>query len=98
MNFLELKRTVVEHVSADVFTDALKDACLGYQSDDALILLDGISTDPIEDNEITTSVVSLIHLLLPPSLREHGEIKEVIAALLPDYVAPVALSLGREAI
>ncbi len=97
VNFLDLKRNVVEHISADVFTDALMDACLGFHSDDALILLDGIVDEPIEDNEIAASAVTLIHLLLPPSLREQGGVKEAIAALLPDYVAPVAQSLGREA-
>lgn len=98
MNFSELKRNVVEQIGADVFTDALKDACLGYHSDDALMLLDEIANNPVEDNEIAAIAVKIIHPLLPPSLREQGEVKEAIAALLPDYVAPVALSLGREAI
>lgn len=98
MNFLESKRKVVECIGADVFTDALTEACVGLHSDDALILLDSISTDTIEENEITASVVPLIYSLLPPSLRELGDIKEVIAAVLPDYVAPVALGLGGKAI
>jgi hypothetical protein len=98
VNFLNLRRNVVEHIGASVFEDALKDACLGFHPDDALVLLNSIATDKIEDNEITASAVALIHLLLPQILRELCEIKDVIAALLPDYIAPVALSLGGEAV
>lgn len=83
--FKNTQQDLLNHLGAEVITGALRDNLLGFSTDSALELIDGLKDQGIEQNSLLFGACHVLMDLLPDKLRGLDGIELAIADLIATH-------------